>query len=284
MRARKGPFLLPGDKMKKVIFSLFILSAINPIVTMQSAQQLKKKRCDNCQQSCVDVCEQVKAKHKNLISQLHTFHKMEIAKAYGSACVDVETEGLECLFIEQDKSKTTPQQTSQKKLGQMFTSIEVPSVAQKLKNHTSQYTDIDSLLKELEQDIPKSSTPKKLTFSDHAKSVSELIMRGSAQALTLIRSRADQASCNNLDVTTKLITIKTLEFENQFDNVTDKEKGCLGLITLATTLRLALSAPEKLIASEKIIGDSFLADLDHSYSQYLSRLQILQQFLEIYKK
>lgn len=265
--------------MKKIIISLFLFSSTSHLVSMQKplTVELTKKRCTSCKQNCVNVCEQVKANHKNLILQLNVFHKMEVAKAYGNPCETIETDGLEKLFEEkQETFDPKPAVFLQRKSIKMFmqTESDTTPVPPLKKESSSQYSDIDSLLHELEKALPKESINKQLTFTDHIKELAKLIRRGSSEIAILIKPESTDAALNNLDVTCQELQKENDQFEVIIKAASATEKSENEFLRLCLLVNQAVESSKRLGSKEPLV--SYLDDITHPFNSYQNEIQLLQ--------
>lgn len=239
----------------------------------QPITQNGKKRCTNCQQSCVDVCEQVKAKHKSLILQLNTFHKIEALKAYGNPCKDVETDGIENLFVEKE---TLVQPEPQKRIAKIFSVTDVPVVTQE-KQQPTKFTDIDTLLAELEKDMPTKLIKKQLTLADHIIVLSKLIRRGASETLSLLKPESSDAARNNLDVTSQDLEKENNEFADLLKTASASEKSENEFLRLLMLVNQAVESTKRLGSKEPLIN--YLDDITHPLNSYQNEIQLLQHRL-----
>lgn len=240
---------------------------------MEQTQQVKvaPKRCANCQKSCVDVCEEVKAKHKNLVQQIHVFHKAQVALAYGNPCNEVETEGIENLFVEKEMpAESVPQ----KRVAKIFTATQAPALQEK--QSSFQYADMNSLLVELEKDLPPLPV-KKLSLNDHATRLMDLIKRGSAEAAALSKNESTQAAFNNLDTTIGLLQDKNNEFLDAYKKAAESEKSDTACLRLALLVPTALKAALKLAEKEPLA--SYLLDISNPFNSYMNEISLLETVL-----
>lgn len=235
-----------------------------------------KKRCNNCQQSCVDVCDLVKAKHKNLITQLHIFHKSEAAKAYGNPCENIQTEGIENLFIEPQIPEQSQQTAVQKKSSKLFTTTEFSSEIQKPKEQPAQYTDIDILLQELEKDV-RQPIVKKITLADHAKEITALIRRAGSQTLSLLTQQSTETDINNLDVTCNQLAEKNNILPDIIGAATLAEKNNPEFLRLSGLVTQAVESAIRLGQKEPLVN--FQDDFTHPFNSYKNEIQLLQHLL-----
>lgn len=235
-----------------------------------------KKRCNNCQQSCVDVCDLVKAKHKNLITQLHVFHKLEAAKAYGNPCENIQTEGIENLFVEPQMTQAVKQTLMQKKTSTLFTATELSSEVFKIKEQATQYTDIDILLQELEKDV-RQPIVKKLTLADHAKEITALIRRAGSQTLSLLTPQSTETDINNLDVTCNQLAEKNNILPDILGAATTTEKNNPEFLRLSGLVTQAVESAIRLGQKEPLVN--FQDDFTHPFNGYKNEIQLLQRLL-----
>lgn len=235
-----------------------------------------KKRCNNCQQSCVDVCDLVKAKHKNLITQLHVFHKLEAAKAYGNPCENIQTEGIENLFVEPQMTQAVKQTLMQKKTSTLFTATELSSEVSTTKELTIQYADIDRLLQELEKDVSQPIV-KKLTLADHAKELTTLIRRAGSQTLSLLNPQSTETDINNLDATCNQLAEKNNILPDLISSATITEKNNPEFLRLSGLVTQAVESAKRLGQKEPLI--KFQDDFTHPFNGYRNEIQMLQHLL-----
>lgn len=262
--------------MKKILIVALVLPILQPLSSMENPAPLSVRH--QCSTKCLDVCQEVKNNHNSLIQDMQSRLKSQTLwqGAAGKSCGHIKSEGLEILFAEKEASATP---ASQRKAAKMFPATQAPLVSQE-KQTPSQYTDIDTLLVELEKDLP-SIPVKKLTLCDHAAELTTLIKRGSAQALALLKKESTYADVNNLDATARLLENKNNEFLDAYKRADEAQRSNTGCLRLALVVPQAVDAAEKLCQKEPI--STYSLDIAHPFNSYKNEIELLQHSLQLKK-
>ena len=265
--------------MKKLLINLSLILPTLTLTMEPPVAQAAKGRCNKCQKSCVAVCEEVKAHHKSLISQLHTFHKTQLATAFaiaaGDPCNEVESEGIENLYVEKE-IVAQPAATPQKRAVKIFTATETPTMPTQQKTAITQYADIDSLLSELEKDLPKPLI-KKLSLVDYSKELTKLVRCGASQTLALLKPETSDEDKNNLDDTCRKIEEKNNTLPDVIACAAAEEKNNVEVLRLTTLVSQAVESAKRLGAKEPLV--SCEDDFTHPFNSYKNEIQLLQRLL-----
>ena len=183
--------------MKKLLIVTTLLLQTTPLShTMESPKTLRHQ----CSTKCVNVCQEVKNNHSNLLVSLQ--ERLQSRQLWGDACgkpCNIETEYIENLFKEE---VPVPQMLSKQP-------IKISTSSPELHNkHTALYSEIDHLLIELERNSPKPKLTKQVSLVDYAKELTVLIRRAGSQTLSLLKSESCETDKNNLDATCRQLEEK----------------------------------------------------------------------------
>jgi hypothetical protein len=252
--------------MKRLVLSLAILL---PVAHSAHAMELPKKKHE-CSVKCVKVCTEVNHNHKNvmldLAERLQT--RQNLGNACGNASTHIKSEGLEFLFAEPEIG--TPHIMPKPPV------TIAKSCPQAIK--TTQYCDIDAILQELEKDLPKLPTAKKITLIDYSKEITALIRRAGSQTLALLKEGSSDAEKNNLDATCNQLAEKNNIFPDVIGAATDAEKNDPEFIRFSGFVTLAAESAQRLGSTKKPLIQS-AEDINHPFNSYTNELRLLQRLL-----
>lgn len=253
--------------MKRLVLSLAMLL---PVMHSAHAMELPKKKHE-CSVKCVKVCTEVNHNHKNvmldLAARLQT--RQNRGNACGNACTHIKSEGLEFLFSEPEIS--TPHIMPKPPV-----TIAKSSCTQAIKS--TQYCDIDEMLQELEKDLPKLPTAKKIHLIDYSKEITVLIRRAGSQTLALLKEGSGDADKNNLDATCNQLAEKNNIFPDVIGAATDAEKNDPEFIRFSGFVTLAAESAQRLGSTKKPLIQS-AEDINHPFNSYQNEIRLLQRLL-----
>lgn len=240
----------------------------------------QKTRCTSCQKNCVGVCQEIHAKHKNVILEISAFHR---AKIYGTPCNDIETWGIENLYVEKEISVGQP---LGKKSAKAFSAIQLHTEPQEDQNIPSyEIHDIDKLLQELESPLKNKpattslpAQPNPICLAESSEELTKLIRVGASQVLAFLQPGSSQALCNNLDDTNQKLEKKNNEFPMILKAATDSEKSNPIFQRLCRLVPQAISSTKRNAEKEPIL--SFINDITHPCNSYLNEIELLQNTLQ----
>ena len=129
------------------------------------------------------------------------------------------------------KKYPLPKSAPQKRVAKIFTATQAPPTLEQ-KQSSLHYADIDTLLIELEKDLPPLPV-KKVSLSDCASKLMALIKRGSAETAALSKNELTQAALNNLDATIGLLQDKNNQFLDAYKQAPQSQKSDTACLRLA---------------------------------------------------
>lgn len=253
--------------MKRLVLSLAMLL---PLMHSVHAMELPKIKHE-CSVKCVNVCTEVNNNHKNVIMglTLRLQSRQNLGNAGGKPCTHIQSEGLEFLFAEPEIIK--PQVTPKPPV-----TVSKSSCPQAIK--TIQYSDIDSLLHELEKDLPKLPAVKKITLIDYSKEITALIRRAGSQTLALLKDGSGDADKNNLDATCNQLAAKNNILPDIIGSSTDAEKNDPEFLRLSGLVAQAIESAQRLGTTKQPLIDC-ADDFNHPFNGYKNEIKLLQRLL-----
>lgn len=250
--------------MKKLLIVTALLLQTLSSFSMETPQQLRHQ----CSTRCINACQEVKNNHSNLLASLQ--ERLHWKQLWGDACgkpCNIETEYLEILFKEEvPTALVTPKQP-------IKISTSSPNFHGK---QAPLYSDIDSLLNELEKDSPK---PKyiKVLLVDHAKELTLLIRRAGSQTLSLLKPESGETDKNNLDATCRQLEERNNALLDIIGTATEAEKNHAEFLRLSALVAQAIESAKRLGAKEPLAA--FEDDFTHPFNSYKNEIQLLQHLL-----
>lgn len=244
--------------MKKMLMSLALLIPASPL---SHAMENPKQTRHQCSTACINVCQEVKNNHGNLMGSLQL--RLKWGNIFGNPCAKVETEGLENLFVEETPKQPTKKQPIQNSV------FSIPK--------QNQYADVDSLLIELEKDIPLKKTQKPVSLKNLALELTTLVRRGGSQTLSLLKPESTEAACNNLDATCRQLEEKNNLLPDVIGLASEADKQCTEFSRLSTLVAQAATSAQRLATKEPLVN--YQDDFTHPFNSYQNEIKLLQTTL-----
>lgn len=244
--------------MKKLLigFALF-LSTASQIHTMENPAQTQRHQCSK---TCIKGCPIVKGHQSNMIADLKD--KLLWGNSRGILCNHIETEGIETLFVEKEVSLSV----SQKKVFKICAANAlVTTQTQEKEESTSDASAANALNK------------KKLSFLECVKGLTILILSGSSEVKKLLKPESEEAASNNLDAAVRSLQIKNNDFTELLKTASTSEKEDNDFIRLDESVSDLIETGR--VRAQKEPFATFLEDISHPYSGYMSEVRLLHRRL-----
>lgn len=282
MRARKSPFLLRGIKMKRVLsifFSFFTLVSFNsysmdaPLTTPEAAipapapqETTTVKPKHVCSAACVEA--NCKFEHKKAIPRYKQLTPEE------KAAKEKEMEEKAQLTLTNHRSVM---EALSIKLKEKFKIANAETEV--ITEHTSSITVSPVVPKAALVSAVTPTTgikkPNLIPLSTCSVNLLDVITRGSKIVTALSKPDASDALCNNLEVICQEFAPKNNEFINRFKDSTATEKNEPDYLRLIDMVTRSITAADN--RSKKEPFASYLDDVTHSYSSFISELGLLNR-------
>lgn len=244
--------------MKRV---LLIVAIGLPAVSQLSAMEITTANPRHqCSQICIKGCPIVKSKQSLMVEELKV--KLQWGNSRGNPCKDVETEGLETLFIEKEATPAV----SQKKVFKICGDNALVKVSAQEKEETN---------------ITVTETPKQKStppgFLACTKAVNTLVMSGSSEVKKLLNTETEASAFNNLDAIFRSLETKNNDFTELLRTATSLEKENNDYMRLDDNVGELIELGKARAQREPF--STFLEDISHPYSSYMSEIRLLQRRL-----
>lgn len=237
--------------MKRMLMSLALLT---PIFPLSYAMENPKQTRHQCSTACINVCQQVRNNHSNLMNSLQL--RLKWGNIFGNPCTQVESEGLESLFME---VAPTPPITATKSISKFSIQNVVPNEPTEEKN------------------IPLKHLSKPVSLKELARELTALVRRGGSETFSLLKPESANAALNNLDATCRQLEEKNNLFLTIIGSACEADKQCAEFSRLSTLVNQATAAAQRLAAKEPLINVQ--DDFAHPFNSYQNEIKLLQNTL-----
>lgn len=264
MRARKSPFLLRGSKMKIMAVSIYLLflSTHFSYSMDEPNQHLTRRKVHKCDSECTDCSIKCKA-------VLGTSHIPELRKSLiHELKIKINPyEGIGNLFIEEETAKPTKPAVVHKKFTKGSSNTSTAPL---------QHADSEPILSnptEPQPDVKKNT----ITFLAYCDSLTKLVRQGASDILGLLKPETEGNAHHGLFEISEQLAQKSNEFPSRLIKAQQSEKSDPIFLRLNKIVAQAVTSTKKLAEKDPLL--TYINNMNHPSSSYLTEIEILQDFL-----